>query len=66
MDIADNKHDLRIIHKHDKDMTPLFGQFAAYMIKFNATFGFTNVLFGCRPNFLQNNDVSYHFLLFYQ
>ena len=51
MDIADNKHDLCIIHKHNKDMTPLFGQFAAYMIKFNTAFGFTKVLFIGRPIF---------------
>ena len=51
MGIADNKYDLRIIHKNNKDMTQLFGQFAAYMIKFNTTFGFTKVLFGGRPNF---------------
>ena len=41
MDIEDNKYDLRTIHEYNKDMTPLFGQFDAYMVKFNITFGFT-------------------------
>ena len=66
MDIADNKHDSRIINKHDKDMILLFGQFATYMIKFNTTFGFTKVLFGGCPNFSKNIDLINHFLLFYQ
>ena len=66
MGIADNKHDSRIINKHNKDMTPLFGQFAAYIIKFNTTFGFTKVLFGGCPNFSKNTDLINHFLLFYQ
>ena len=39
MDIADDKNYLRIIHKLNKDVTPLFGQFAAYMMKLNTTFG---------------------------
>ena len=60
MDIADNKHDSRIINKHDKDMIPLFGQFATYMIKFNTTFGFTKVLFGGCPNFSKNIDLINH------
>ena len=47
-------------------MTPLFGQFAAYMIKFNTTFGFTKVLFGGCPNFSKDVDLINHFLLFYQ
>ena len=47
-------------------MTPLVGQFAVYMIKFNTTFGFTEVLFGDRLIFFQNNDLIYNFLSFYQ
>ena len=60
MDIADNKHDLRIIRKHTKDMTPLFGQFAAYMMKIN-TFGFTKVLIGDRRNFFPKQSFNKSF-----
>ena len=66
MDIEDNKYDLRTIHEYNKDMTPLFGQFDAYMVKFNITFGFTKVLFGGHPIFFfQNSDLINQFLLFY-
>ena len=48
------------------NLWPLFGQFAAYMIKFSTTFGFTKVLFGGRPTFFQNNNLIKNFFMFYQ